>query len=102
MRNSFVIEEIDFTKRGECCIAMETTSVAFEIRVKNEFRLLNEFYKNIITLLALKFIYKRNKFIVEIGRLPGCDSLSLRKYFLPRRSFMVPSASGSSSQVILR
>jgi hypothetical protein len=58
---------------------METTSVAFEIRVRIEFQLLNELYKNFVTSLSLKFIYNRKKSIEEIGSLPGCDSLSLKK-----------------------
>jgi hypothetical protein len=44
----------------------------------------NEFFENLIISLALKFIHNRKKFIVEVGSLPGCDALSLRKYFLPR------------------
>jgi hypothetical protein len=84
MQNSSVNEDVDLTQRGECCNVLETTSVAFEIRVRSEFRLLNEFYENLITSLALKFIYNRKKFIVEVGSLPGCDALSLRMYFLPR------------------
>jgi hypothetical protein len=59
---------INFVK---CCNALETTSVAFKIRERSELQLLNEFYENLITSLALKLIYNRNKFIVDVVSLPG-------------------------------
>ena len=76
--------------------------MAFEIRVRSEFRLLNDFYENLITSLTLKYIYNIKKFIVEVGILPGNDAVSLRYYFLCSRSILVPSSSGSSSEVRLR
>jgi hypothetical protein len=102
IQNSFVNEVKGVPYRGEFCNALKIIAVAFEIRVKSEFRFLNEFCANLITSLVLMFIYSINKFIVDAGSLPGCDAVSLSQYFLPRRSIALASSSGSSSPVRLR